>query len=173
MAQRERALNAADAVKTRTTAFVAAGLMSVAVAGSVFSAANPPAPGLADGLRVAEEAWTSTPARDLRLTNGAEVTGTLLGDGDATIWSVPSIGRIAVGERISIGTANAAQRDLVVTGIGIVDDASLALAHADGQIRSLLLTLRSKADEGGQPIRLLVSGTPLIVAPTRGADKAL
>lgn len=163
--------------RTKVVASALFAALSVPAGLVMLSGATGPSDDLAVSLRSVEQTWAERSAAGLRLTGADKTAIPSLGDGDAVAWSVPSIGRVAVGHGLSLAARGAPRNDLVVTDIGIVDDGNVSLAHGRGQPRSLVVTLRARSgmDAGEPPIRLIVSGTPVLgpAAPAIGVDKAL
>lgn len=137
-------------------------------------------PQLSDRLQDIEAAWQSDVSLGLKLTPtnsvGSEVSGLTVVDGDHIAWQVPTIGRVSVGQAISISSAGSSSPTHVVTGIGVIDGRRSISADGRSAVRSLVLTLRAGPDgAAGEPVRMIVSGTPLGIPAAHGGhqDKAL
>lgn len=142
---------------------------------------------LTPSLRSLEQAW-QVPSRkvpvqravaaiDNAVQAGIDEKSLLLSQGQQT-WSVPFIGKLAVGRAMAIKGPDGAPRNLVITDIRPLAHDLLPVAASDGTAQLLLITLRehSASDDGSPALRIVVAAENAIglSAPAHHApNKAL
>lgn len=168
-------------VRTATVGALAFGALAAVFGASgglsVWQSGAPSA--LSARLQTVEHDWAQQTRSGFSLTQHDAAPSSPAADieGGAVAWIVPAIGRIAVGQSITLAASAGAGHEHVVTEIAVVGHAvGVTPAFSADNTRSLLLTLRAPTTAGQrvQPVQMVVTGAAVPVATVRASsEKAL